>query len=268
MKMIKREDIVTELINRGYKVETHTSIKNSVKLDEIRFMNDSGICPVIYTDEIIVDSKSLSEAVEKIIDAYNNADDMDFNKENLLDSDFILQNMYIGLQKTSSENTIKTETALEGIEKYLYVKMNENASVKLTEELFKILKISKAEAWKIAENITFSKTKVVSLIERLSELMGQEMEDVESVPVQYIVTNTINYRGASAILDIKALKNLAHKLEVSKFIVLPSSIHEMIIIPDDGKRNIEELSRMVQEVNQTQVKPEERLTDRAYVIEV
>lgn len=32
--------------------------------------------------------------------------------------------------------------------------------------------------------------------------------------------------------------------------------------------NIEELSRMVQEVNQTQVEPEERLTDRAYIIEI
>lgn len=42
----------------------------------------------------------------------------------------------------------------------------------------------------------------------------------------------------------------------------------MIVIPDDGKSNIEELSRMVQEVNQTQVEPEERLTDRAYIIEI
>lgn len=32
--------------------------------------------------------------------------------------------------------------------------------------------------------------------------------------------------------------------------------------------NIEELSRMVQEVNQTQAEPEERLTDRAYIIEI
>ena len=35
-----------------------------------------------------------------------------------------------------------------------------------------------------------------------------------------------------------------------------------------GKCAIEELSKMVQEVNQTQIEPEERLTDQAYVIEV
>ena len=33
--------------------------------------------------------------VEKAIDIYNNADIMDFNKDNLLDSDFIMGNLYM-----------------------------------------------------------------------------------------------------------------------------------------------------------------------------
>ena len=53
---------------------------------------------------------------------------MDFNKDNLLDSDFIMGNLYIGMQKTSTENIVRSDTDFEGIEKYLYVKMNENAS--------------------------------------------------------------------------------------------------------------------------------------------
>lgn len=95
--MIKREDIVQELTNRGYKVETHTSIKNGVEFNGIRFMNDNGICPVIYTDEIISDSNSLSEVVEKAIETYNNVDIMDFDKDNLFDSGFIMKNLYIGM---------------------------------------------------------------------------------------------------------------------------------------------------------------------------
>lgn len=266
--MIRREDIITELANRGYNVEAHTSIKNGVKLDGIRFMDDSGICPVVYTDKIIVDSESLYEAVEKMLNIYNNADVMDFDKDNLFDPNFVLKSLYIGLQKTSAENIVKAKTYFEGIEKYLYVMMNENALCKLTYGLLETLKISKEEAWKTAENTTFAKTEIVSLMKRLSEMMGQEIKEIEGVPVQYIVTNTMNFRGASAILDQKVLKELAQKLKVSKFIVLPSSIHEMIVIPDDGKNDIEELSRMVQEVNLTQVEPEERLTDQAYIIEV
>lgn len=266
--MIKREDIVQELTNRGYKVETHTSIKNGIEFNGIRFMNDDGICPVIYTDEIIADSESLSEAVKKVIGTYKNADIMDFDKDNLFDSEFIMKNLYIGMQKTSTEDIVRSDTDFEGIEKYLYVKMNENASFKLTYGLLETLKISRDEAWEAAKTITFANTEIVSMSEKLSELMGQEIEEMEGIPVQYIVTNTMNFRGASAILDGEALKKLAERLSVQRFYVLPSSIHEMIIIPDDGKCNIEELSRMVQEVNQTQVEPEERLTDQAYIIEV
>lgn len=266
--MTKREDIATELGNRGYIVELHTSIKNGVEFDGIRFVNSNGICPVVYTDEIIADSESLYEAVEKVLDTYNHADIMNFNKENLLDPEFIMQNLYIGLQKISAEDIVKLETDFEGIEKYLYIKMNEIASFKLTYGLLETLKISESDAWKEAGNNTFSKTDIVSMAEKLSELMGQEVGDLESVPAQYIVTNTMNFRGASAILDTKVLKELAQKLDVQRFFVLPSSIHEMIIIPEEGKCNIEELSGIVQEVNQTQVEPEERLTDRVYIIEV
>lgn len=264
--MIRRKDIIMGLVRRGYDVETYTSIKNGVGFRGIRFMNDSGICPIIYTDEIIENSESLYEAVQRVLDVYNNAYFMDFDKEKLLDTNFIMQNLYIGLQKTSTEDIVKTNTDFEGIEKYLYVKISENASFKLTYVLLETLKVNESDMWKAAENNTFSKTVIVSMAEKLSELIGQEVKDLECVPVQYIVTNTMNFRGASAILDMAALKEFAQKLNVHKFIVLPSSIHEMIIIPDDENSNIEELSRMVQEVNQTQVEPEERLTDQAYII--
>ena len=266
--MIRRKDIIIELENRGYNVENHTSIKNGVEMNGIRFMNDSGICPVVYTDEIIENSESLYEAVEKVLDTYNNADIMDFDKKKFLDIDFIMQNLYIGLQKTGTEDIVKSETDFEGIEKYLYIRIDGNASFKLTYRLLETLKIGDADIWKAAENNTFLKTVIVSMAEKLSELTGNEIEDAEGIPAQYIVTNAMNFRGASAILNVAVLKKLAQKLNVSKFIVLPSSIHEMIVIPDNGKCNIEEFNTMVKEVNETQVEPEERLTDRAYVIEV
>ena len=51
--MIRRKDIIMELTNIGYDVEAHTSIKNGVEFRGVRFMSDSGICPIVYTDEII-----------------------------------------------------------------------------------------------------------------------------------------------------------------------------------------------------------------------
>ena len=43
-----------------------------------------------------------------------------------------------------------------------------------------------------------------------------------------------------------------------------SSIHETLIIPKDAGMEFKELEQMVQEVNQTQVAPGERLSDHVY----
>ena len=48
------------------------------------------------------------------------------------------------------------------------------------------------------------------------------------------------------------------------FFILPSSIHELLIIPDNGNMGFEQLQDMVREVNETQVAPEEKLTDSVY----
>lgn len=266
--MIRRKDIIEELTSRGYKVEAHESIKNGVELKGIRFMTESGICPVVYMDNIIEDADSLMEAVETVLKTYNNAEIMEVDKDSLTNPAFILGNLYIGLQKTSTEDIVKSDTDFEGIEKYLYVRINENASFKLTCALLETLKVDESEVWIEAYKNTFDKTTIISMSEKLAELAGIKTEEMEGMPVQYIVTNTMNYRGASAILDIDSLKKLGQKLNAHRFIMLPSSIHEMIVIPDDGNSNIEEFNAMVQEVNETQVDPEERLTDRAYIIEI
>lgn len=48
------------------------------------------------------------------------------------------------------------------------------------------------------------------------------------------------------------------------FYILPSSIHETLIIPKDGAMTPKELGEMVREVNRTEVLREEVLSDRVY----
>lgn len=45
---------------------------------------------------------------------------------------------------------------------------------------------------------------------------------------------------------------------IMKFIyVLPSSIHELILVPDNGDMNKNHMMQMVREVNSTEVRPDE-----------
>ena len=47
-------------------------------------------------------------------------------------------------------------------------------------------------------------------------------------------------------------------------VVLPSSIHEVLILPDNGFFEVPALNEMVKEVNETQVPDEDILSDHVY----
>ena len=78
-----------------------------------------------------------------------------------------------------------------------------------------------------------------------------------------VVTNDVGVNGAAAIFYPGVMEKLAEMTE-GGFFILPSSLHEMIILPDRGDFSPEQLSEMVKEVNETQVEPWDRLTDEVY----
>lgn len=80
---------------------------------------------------------------------------------------------------------------------------------------------------------------------------------------QYVLTNIAKINGATAILYPNLLQEIGETTQ-SNFFILPSSIHEVILMKDNGDMNAEELQRMVMEINRTQVAPEEVLSDEVY----
>ena len=80
----------------------------------------------------------------------------------------------------------------------------------------------------------------------------------------YILTNCRKYFGASEILDKNTMHSIADKIG-DGFIVLPSSLHEVIILPPKNEKEYGELADMVKEVNATQVSVAECLSDHVYV---
>lgn len=80
---------------------------------------------------------------------------------------------------------------------------------------------------------------------------------------QYILTNDAKMNGATVMLYPNLLQEIGEATG-SNFFVLPSSIHELILVKDNGEMNAEELQRMVMTINRTQVDPEEVLSDEVY----
>lgn len=85
-----------------------------------------------------------------------------------------------------------------------------------------------------------------------------------SVVGMYVLTNRHKCYGASEILDKSTLRTIADKIG-DGFIILPSSLHEVIVLEPDDTAEYERLADMVKEVNATQVDVEERLSDHVYV---
>ena len=80
----------------------------------------------------------------------------------------------------------------------------------------------------------------------------------------YILTNRSKRFGAAEILDRKTLQMIADKVG-DGFIVLPSSVHETIVLPPKDETEYGRLADMVREVNDTDVDVEERLSYHVYV---
>lgn len=79
----------------------------------------------------------------------------------------------------------------------------------------------------------------------------------------YILTNKRSINGATCLLYDNVLHEFANSIQSDLFI-LPSSIHEVILVPYSENMSIESLTEMVKDVNRTQVAYDEVLSDRVY----
>ena len=79
----------------------------------------------------------------------------------------------------------------------------------------------------------------------------------------FVLSNTQNVNGAAEILNQKAMDEIAEKLG-GDFIVLPSSVHETIILPIDQGMDSNELEGMVQQINAGVVSDEDKLSDHVF----
>lgn len=102
---------------------------------------------------------------------------------------------------------------------------------------------------------------------RMSDMI-RELSDEEElfdmdIPM-YVLTNEVKALGAACILYEGILGRCADTIG-EDYYILPSSIHEVILVPASAVQEPGELSRMVRDINETQVEDTEILSDQAYL---
>lgn len=93
---------------------------------------------------------------------------------------------------------------------------------------------------------------------------GEEVDLKDYVPSDmYVLTNESKLNGAACILYENVLYDFAQKLGADLYI-LPSSVHEVILLPKLSMFEKDELVNMVKEVNTEGVAADEVLSDHVY----
>lgn len=94
-------------------------------------------------------------------------------------------------------------------------------------------------------------------------LGGSKTEEKEKIEESgmYVLSNQDNIYGAAKLLCKPFMERIA---DGKSFYILPSSVHELILVVEWVRIAREELDEMVREVNRTEVAEEEILSDHAY----
>ena len=98
--------------------------------------------------------------------------------------------------------------------------------------------------------------------ELLGQMTGSFQAEGERIPM-YVLTNRQKLQGAACMLYPDVLKCFGEKIG-QDFYVLPSSVHEVILVPAIPVTGPEILKEIVTDINRTQVAPDEVLSDSVY----
>ncbi len=105
---------------------------------------------------------------------------------------------------------------------------------------------------------------IMGMKECIGRTMDTEIAEDIDIPEMYVVTNSEKIFGAVEMMNPDAMKKAAEIFQ-KDFIILPSSIHEVLLLPYFGEPNeLAQMAQMVREVNDTQVAEQDILSYHVY----
>jgi len=266
--MTKREyaEAIAELVN-GEVNEVEKA--NGVVMTAILPKGEMKMKPNMYIDTLYNDETPIEEAAETVKQAFEANSDQDFDPSEI--TDFTKARKYLRVRlynkKTSAEVFISA--ARYGFDDliiipYLEFTMNGSmAAVKVTEQLLNAWDKTKEQVMRIARrnSLMLSGYEVKTMVEVMREIMGDMPPFMEQeTPPMYVVTNANKSFGAYGVIALNiTLKNMFPE----GYAVLPSSIHEVIVIPKNTEK-YDELKSMINEVNDTVVEDVDVLGYKPY----
>lgn len=280
-------------------VEKRAGQKYTVRISDVRKNNgvvlsgltvmrdDSNISPTIYLNnyyEAYEDGRTtLSNVVNDVMDSYNrNKVNRSVDMRQFLNYENVKKGIVYKLVNTAQNTELLEDVPhvefLDLSVVFQYLIQNENfgtASILIHNAHLKLWNVSVEELYQVADANTqrLQGYELQSMKDVICELLetdrNSESNDVEcmeehadNVPM-YVLSNKNRVGGAACILYDGILADFAAVIGGS-FYVIPSSIHEVLLLPADNTDEKEEIKAMIKEINDTQVRTEEILSYSLY----
>jgi hypothetical protein len=289
IEVIKEE--VQSRLGQDYKVETKKIVKNNNTILQALLVgrNDSNLQPAFYLEGYYQEySNHLS--MEAVVEDLVNAILKEGNQDKLSNIKFSFENMvnkivYRVVNYERNGAYVKDSPHIRCMDDlvmlfYCVVEMNDSGvgSIRITNQHLAQFGITLEELQKIAvaNTVRLFPKKIGTMEDIIFGLMGEQedgadgRDDYETNMAKgsgmYVITKQSKMFGAGAILYPNVISKFAETMECD-VIILPSSLHELIVLPYKDEVDIDQMRAMVREINSTQVAAEEVLSDNVYVYE-
>lgn len=240
------------------------------------------VTPTVYIENFVDDEharedyiKGIHRIAKEIIctiaEHRNNPIITEFNVDKFMDFEYAKDNLHIRLVNYKANEEMLREMPYE---KFLdlaiicCVNVVNNGVIKISNELLKTYGISKETLFEIAkENAPKLEPAVgANMEEIIFGLIGRpnKLGKFNLNSRMYVLSNKSGVYGAAIMLYNEVLDELASQVD-SDLIVIPSSVHELILMPYENGMDIEAITEMIQDVNNTEVYLEEILSNHAYI---
>ena len=282
-------DEVEKRTGDSYRVRLNDVRKNNgIVLRGLTVMHDhSNISPTIYLnnyyEEFTNGRVTLINVVNDVMDTYNrNKVNQSVDMRYFLNYESVKQSIVYKLV-----NTEKNKALLEDIPHIEFLDLSivfqclvaqeeiGTASILIHNVHLKLWDISAEELYRAAKENTqrLQEYEIKSMADILCEIMntedaeGFDEEDYrsglsDSVPM-YVLSNKSRVEGAACMLYPSLIRDFADAVGSSLYII-PSSIHELLLLPAEQDEEVREIKNMIREINDTQVSAEEILSYSLY----
>lgn len=248
-------------VDAQVRTELYTVTKNNgTRRTGILFkQEDSNLAPTIYLEEFYqkyLKGQQVPDLADSICSIYQ---EIRVKKtcdcQNLFDFNHVKEHIvYKLIRRDANEELLKQipyEPFLDLAVVY-YIQIDNtrfgSAAIQIRNEHLRYWRVEKEEIRRLAEKNT----------PRIYPVQNRQI-----VRFMYVATNEQCSLGA-AVMRYPDFREKVRGMIRGDFYILPSSIHEVILVPESFGLEPERMQEMVKEINQTGVAPEEVLSDSVY----